>query len=243
RFAASVWADDAGQSGLDRKIGRLHERLEAKQAQPRKLHCVKASLSSFVGAYAAIFPCRQIGFAGTATLGSLREAGRENPPVHQVLHSPIQQAFPGLGRVWLPIYRIVRRMNRRARKGNCPAEDGHGFPDLSSIRPQGGARNRALSASYQAKKPLSALEIGVDRLGHVVDRKCAGMSRSIDEKCRRRLHLELLDGPLADAFDAVEHLLIREASIERLLGEARLLGDGEQRRDGLFDRPLPLLPE
>src|SRR5512147_1703998 len=69
------------------------------------------------------------------------------------------------------------------------------------------------------------------------------MSRPIDEKGRRRLYLELLDGPLADAFDAIERLLIREASIERLLREARLLGDGEQRRDRLFHGPLPLLPE
>ncbi len=71
-------------------------------------------------------------------VGSLREAGRERPPVHQVLHSLIQQAFPGLGRVWLPICRVGRRMNRRARKGNCRADGGHGFPDLS-----GGGRKAA----------------------------------------------------------------------------------------------------
>ena len=37
-FAAAVRPDDAGQSRLDHKIGRLDERLEPEQAQPRKFH-------------------------------------------------------------------------------------------------------------------------------------------------------------------------------------------------------------
>src|ERR1051326_2247779 len=40
---------------------------------------------------------RQIGIGEQRLVGSLREAGRESPPVHQILHSLIQQAFPGLG--------------------------------------------------------------------------------------------------------------------------------------------------
>src|SRR5262245_30689824 len=69
------------------------------------------------------------------------------------------------------------------------------------------------------------------------------MRLSVDKEGRRRLHLELLDGPLPDAFDAVEHLLIRKTGIESLLGEACLLGDREQGRERFFDRPLPLLAE
>src|SRR4029079_4338830 len=42
--------------------------------------------------------CRQIGFGGTATLWVVAQGGTRNPPVHQFLHSLIQQAFPGLGR-------------------------------------------------------------------------------------------------------------------------------------------------
>ncbi len=37
-FAAAVRPDDAGQARLDEKIGRLDERLEPEQAQPRKFH-------------------------------------------------------------------------------------------------------------------------------------------------------------------------------------------------------------
>ena len=38
RFAAAVRPDHAGQARLDQEIGRLDKRLEADQAQPRKLH-------------------------------------------------------------------------------------------------------------------------------------------------------------------------------------------------------------
>src|SRR5262245_53389333 len=84
-------------------------------------------------------PAPPIGFAGTATRWVVARGGRERPPVHQVLHSLIQQAVPGLGRGWLPVCRVGRRMNRRARKGNCPASRRHGFPDLSGVRPLGDA--------------------------------------------------------------------------------------------------------
>ena len=61
----------------------------------------------------------------------------------------------------------------------------------------------------QAKKPLSTLEIGVDQLGHFVDRQRARLLCSVNEKSGRRLHLEFVDSAFADTFDAVEHLLIR----------------------------------
>ena len=50
--------------------------------------------------------------------------------------------------------------------------------------------------------------------------------------------LELVGGAVAHPFDAVEHLLIRQAGLEALLGEAGLLGDVEQRPERLFHRPL-----
>ena len=54
-FAAAVWADDAGQSGFDLKIGRFDERLKADQAQPRELHSLglsKVGASRSLGAAA-----------------------------------------------------------------------------------------------------------------------------------------------------------------------------------------------
>ena len=48
---------------------------------------------------------------------------------------------------------------------------------------------------------------------------------------------------LAHVLDAGQQLLVREALVERLLGEAGLLGDRHQRRDRLLDRPCLLLRE
>src|SRR5512132_26401 len=101
-------------------------------------------------------------------------------------------------------------MNRRACKGNCRPKADRGFPYFSGTSEKIPRPAPAASFGTQAEKPLSALEIGVDRLGHVVDRQGSRMLCSINEKSRRRLNLELVDGALADAFDAVEHLLIRE---------------------------------
>jgi hypothetical protein len=109
-----------------------------------------------------------------------------------------------------------RRMNRRACEGNCRPKAGGGFPYFSGTTEKIPRLARMAPLGTQAKKPLSALEIGVDRLGHVFDRQGSRMLRSIDEKSRRRLDLELVDGALADAFDAIEHLLIREAGVESL---------------------------
>src|SRR5450759_1848512 len=131
-------------------------------------------------------------------------------------------------------------MNRRARLSNRAAVEKRGFPDLSAWPGSGMALPRA---ARRAEKPLSALEIGVDHLGKVLDRDGAVDQRPIDEKCRGRLHFELVHGALTHAFHGIPGLLIRQAGVETLLGEAGLLGDRHQRRDRFFDRPLPLLAE
>src|SRR5450756_2013725 len=131
-------------------------------------------------------------------------------------------------------------MNRRARLSNRAAVEKRGFPDLSAWPGSGMALPRA---ARRAEKPLSALEIGVNHLGKVLDRDGAVDQRPIDEKCRGRLHFELVHGALTHAFHGIPGLLIRQAGVETLLGEAWLLGDRHQRRDRFFDRPLPLLAE
>src|SRR5712691_8378003 len=100
------------------------------------------------------------------------------------------------------------------------------FPDLS--RPGPVALCNRLKGGYpgQGEKPLSALEIGVDHLRHIVDRHAARLLLAIDEKGRGRVDAELGGGPLARLVDAVKHLLIRHAGLETLVGEAELL-DGE----------------
>ena len=40
-FAAAVRPDDAGQAGFDQEIGRLDERLEPVEAEPRQFHCFR----------------------------------------------------------------------------------------------------------------------------------------------------------------------------------------------------------
>ncbi|MGA7386702.1 MAG: hypothetical protein WBW99_02080, partial [Pseudolabrys sp.] len=61
-------------------------------------------------------------------------------------------------------------MNRRDRKGNCRAEAGGGFPDLSHVVGEICGLGGHGAGVDQAKKPLSTLEIGVDHLGHVLNR-------------------------------------------------------------------------
>src|SRR6476469_10786571 len=56
--------------------------------------------------------------------------------------------------------------------------------------------------AQRAKKPLLALEIGVNKLGHFLGRQSAGVLRSVDEKSGRRLDLEFVHGTFPDAFDA-----------------------------------------
>src|SRR4030095_12762904 len=95
----------------------------------------------------------------------------------------------------------------------------------------------------QAKKPLSALEIGLDLLIQLLDRNGAALDLAIDKKGWGRVHPELLGGPLTHLFDAIEHLLIRQTLLESLLGEAGLLGNGLERIERPLDQPVPLLVE
>src|ERR1700722_1569661 len=94
-----------------------------------------------------------------------------------------------------------------------------------------------------AEKPLSFLEIGVDLLGYHLDRLIAVELLAVDEKGRRRVDAELLGGAVAHLLDAVEHLLIRQAVVEGLLGKAELLGDIAQRLDRFLHHPFALLGE
>src|SRR5262249_4786031 len=81
------------------------------------------------------------------------------------------RSFRGLaGPDWAPSG-LGRRMNRRAREGNCRPKAGRGFPSFSVNGRQytdGYAGGVGLSPS---QKPLSALEIGVDQLSHLIDRQ------------------------------------------------------------------------
>jgi len=76
-------------------------------------------------------------------------------------------------------------MNRRAREGNCRATAVCGFPDLSGIVGKNSRGTGTRRGTPEAKKPLSALEIGVDHLGHLIDRQGTGVRRPIDEESGR----------------------------------------------------------
>src|SRR5664279_2308595 len=95
------------------------------------------------------------------------------------------------------LYCIGRRMNRRARLSNRAAAKKRGFPDLSGWM---GTKMALPRGSRRAEKPLSALEIGVDHLGKFLDRDGAEDHRPIDEKCRGRLHFELVYRAFTHAF-------------------------------------------
>src|SRR5262249_51444206 len=105
------------------------------------------------------------------------------------------------------------------------------YPDFPTRRARGRVRPAAAAATGEAKKPLSILEIGVNLLGHGLDRLVPGEFLAIDEKGRRGIDPELLGSVIAHLLDAVQHLLIRQTFVEGLLREAELLGDLAQRLD------------
>ena len=78
----------------------------------------------------------------------------------------------------------------------------------------GRLRNDQFRRPDRSEKPLSFLEIGVDFLGHLVDRKIADHLLAVDEESGGRIDPELVDGVVAHRLDAVEHLLIRQALFE-----------------------------
>src|SRR5258708_14430288 len=100
------------------------------------------------------------------------------------------------------------------------------------------------TADKVVKKALSALEIRGDLLLQLLGGEGAWKRLAIDEKGGRGIDVELLLGPRALVHEALLHLVIRKALIERLLIEARLLGDGEHRLQRLLHHPiLPLREE
>src|SRR5262249_31727101 len=124
------------------------------------------------------------------------------------------------------------RMNRSACLSNSHAKRSGGFPDLSAV-PNG--KIAAAEVPCRVEKPLSALELLIDDLGHFLDGHSPRILGSVHKKGRGRLHLVDVHGALPRVFDAVKQLLIREAGIEALLGEARLLGNRQERRHWLGD--------
>src|SRR5262249_42772392 len=148
---------------------------------------------------------------------------------------------PGLGPTpsWnLPHF--AGRMNQPA----IPSNWGAGvFPGPRLSRALGAAGEGAWGVPVQGKKPLSALEIGLDLFLQILDRQRPGVLLAVDEQGRGRAHAELGRGPLARLFDVVEQLLIRQALLKALLRKARLLGELLERRQWLLHRPALLLAE
>src|ERR1700726_4001270 len=104
-------------------------------------------------------------------------------------------------------------MNRRESKRNSPAV----FSRLSQRRGRRGLRLKARRPAWpNDKKPLSLLEIGVDRLGERLDRNVTLEPLAVDEKGRCGIDQKLLGGAVAHCLDVIQHLLIRQALVERL---------------------------
>src|SRR5262245_30764160 len=91
------------------------------------------------------------------------------------------------------------------------------------------------------KKPLSALEIGGDLLVQLVGGEGAAKHLAVDEEGGGGIDAEFLRRARLCLLEGVEHLLIREAFVERLLGEAGLLGDGKHGLERLLHHPILLL--
>src|SRR5262245_40791457 len=159
---------------------------------------------------------------GVSTTGAGAEAPRSAPRRHG--HSP---HFAG-------------RMNQPVIPSNWGCRH---FPRRRAPRGRRAPPAGPPGLRRQAKKPLSALEIGLEFLLEALDRQGARHLLAVDENRRRRVDAELGGGPLARLFDVVEQLLIRQALLKSLLGEARLLGDLLERRQRLLDRPALLLAE
>src|SRR6266700_6608638 len=109
--------------------------------------------------------------------------------------------------------------------------------------PAGSRRPRPRSGRWpkRVKKPLSGLEIGLDRLLDVLDREGAWELLAIDEEGRGGIDAELLRCPRTHVLDAIEELLILQALVEALLAQPSLLGDGKERLQRPLHHPIPLL--
>src|SRR5262249_15741417 len=137
------------------------------------------------------------------------------------------------------------RMNRRTRFRNrrkTLSRLSWGWPTPTAGSSPKDPRSTPASEKM-VKKSLSTLEIRGDLLVQFLDREGAAENLAIDEEGRRGVHIELRCRPRAGFLDAGEHLLIRQAFVEALLGEAGLLGDGEHRLQRLLHHPVLLLRE
>src|SRR5262245_22660473 len=74
------------------------------------------------------------------------------------------------------------------------------------------------------KRAILALDVGRDRLLEILKSEHPRRWLAVDEKRRRRLHPEL-DRSLPHVLEAVDHGLVLEALVERLLAHAGLLSD------------------
>src|SRR5262249_2710140 len=88
------------------------------------------------------------------------------------------------------------------------------------------------------KKAVSALEIGGDLLVQLVGGEGAAEHLAVDEKGGGGVDVEFLRRARLRLLEGVEHLLIREAFVERLLGEAGLFGDGKHGLERLLHHPI-----
>src|SRR5262249_4966817 len=86
----------------------------------------------------------------------------------------------------------------------------------------------------------SALEQRRKGLVEIFNRHCARVPFAIDEEGRGCLDFELGRAVLRVLLDFFEQRLVFKASIEALLRETRLFGDGEQRRDWFPHHPFLL---
>src|SRR5262245_22321092 len=111
------------------------------------------------------------------------------------------------------------------------------------MRSNSASSSSAYTSTWCSELRPSALQIRLDQLVELLDRHGAALDLAVDEEGRGGVHAELLRPAVAHRVDAVEHLLVGEAGLETLLGEAVLLGDPEQRLERLLHHPVLLLGE
>ena len=121
-----------------------------------------------------------------------------NATVRNDMSIEISSPFRGLARSGFHRKCRIGRHNESARLlEQLPRGAGARFS-----RPFDRAKRRNLGGDgrRRAEKPLSALELRVDRLGHLLDGQSPRILVAVDEKGRRRLHLEFVDGAAGARF-------------------------------------------
>src|SRR6516162_10742046 len=142
---------------------------------------------------------------------------------------------------WWRVAASTGTMNRRARFRQ--QKERVIPPALAGRRTARAARMTAAAPAGRkvVKKALSALEIGGDLFVQLLGGERAAEHLAINEKGRRGIDVEFLRRARLCLLEGVEHLLIREAFVERLLGEAGLFGDGKHGLERLLHHPILLL--